>query len=146
MIARQKIDLMENTEHRTDAKIKCLESSMIKRYHFIEINLNITGVIKEKETGNSKQGKDIFHYLSDNVEMDVNQLYYADTQRRSIQTRFEMKKNISELKRQNEIKQFHSLNPEKSPMLNWYKLYTRNRPKKFLAKRSKMLYNVFFVS
>lgn len=102
MIARQKIDLMENTEHRTDAKIKAFDSNRINRYHFIEINLDIT-----VETEPQKQ--DIFHYLSYNVDMDVNQIYYADPQRRIIQTRFKMKKRFSELKRQILRKEFKIL-------------------------------------
>lgn len=102
IIAREKVDILENPEYSSifsDMEKLC-STGLIKRYHWIEIKVDINGFSDIPYHPNP------FYYLNTiRLDMDVNLLYYKWSDK-SLEMRVPLNLSIPQLKRQILRKEF----------------------------------------
>lgn len=135
IIARNTIDIFENylDDTLSEYRKRLFETGQLQRFHTIDIKIDITCISNLTPMEN-----DIFYYLNEAIDMDVNQLYYGNLNN-DIDFKVSMNMNLSQIKKQIRRKEF-KIRCESDNFIKDGEIicYTRYDSLKILERKKKM--------
>jgi hypothetical protein len=137
IIARNTIDIFDNylDDTLSEYRKRLFETGQLQRFHTIDIKIDITYISNSTPMENIS---DIFYYLNQEIDMDVNQLYYRN-RNNDIYFKVSMNMNLSQIKKQIRRKEF-KIRCESDNFIKDREIicYSRYGPQKILERKKKM--------